>query len=60
MTSTLQSVPVKKVPPCACGKGLKTDMQRIRRTFLMKTLLFWLPLKRYKCDKCVRNRWMMD
>ncbi|MES2064365.1 MAG: hypothetical protein V4456_20780 [Bacteroidota bacterium] len=60
MTSTPQPSPVKRVPPCACGKGFKTDMQRIRRTFLMKTLLFWLPLKRYKCDRCVRNRWMMS
>jgi hypothetical protein len=59
MTSIPQSIPVKRALPCACGKGFKTDMQRIRRTFFMKTLLFWLPLKRYKCDRCVRNRWMI-
>lgn len=42
---------------CPCGKKNDPNMERIRRTFFMKTFLFWLPLKRYRCYECMRNRW---
>jgi len=42
---------VKLKPPskktCPCGKTTAPDMERIRRTLLMRILFFWLPLKRY-------------
>jgi len=43
-------------PICPCGKGKRADLERISRGMLVKTLLFWLPLKRYKCMKCRRKR----
>jgi hypothetical protein len=44
---------------CPCGKGSGADLQRIHRTWLMKIFLFWLPLRRYHCFSCMRNRWLL-
>lgn len=33
------------------------QMYRISRPAWAKTLLFFLPLKRYFCDACLRKRW---
>jgi len=44
---------------CSCG-GVRSDMQRIRRNAFMKLFLFWLPIKRYKCQRCFRNHWIMN
>jgi hypothetical protein len=41
---------------CPCGKGSRGDLERISRGLLVKSLLFWLPLKRYKCVRCRRKR----
>jgi hypothetical protein len=41
---------------CPCGKASRAEMQRIPRGFILKTFFFWLPLKRYKCYKCMRNK----
>jgi hypothetical protein len=38
----------KKCPKCERGE-LDT---RIHRGFLVKSFLFWLPLKRYRCNEC--------
>ena len=47
--------PVTGEQLCPCGKTTWVDIERIRRGLLVKTFLFWLPLKRYKCDKCKRK-----
>ena len=44
---------------CRCG-GKRHDAERVPRTLLMKTLLFWLPLKRYHCLKCGSHTWKLD
>lgn len=44
---------------CPCGRGDRLDLQRIPRTKLMKTILFWLTIKRYRCYRCMRNRWIL-
>jgi len=41
---------------CPCGKTSRAEVERIPRSFLIKTFLFWLPLRRYKCHKCRRKR----
>jgi hypothetical protein len=41
---------------CPCGKASRAELERISRGFLVKTLLFWLPLKRYKCYRCRRKK----
>lgn len=38
----------KKCPKCETGL-LKA---RVKRPFMVKYLLFWLPLKRYQCNTC--------
>jgi hypothetical protein len=45
---------------CPCGKSNRTDLERVSRGALVKVFLFWLPLKKYKCYKCMRNRWVLD
>ncbi len=43
--------PIKERKKCTkCGKG-ELDT-RIPRSFFVKTFLFWLPLKRYRCNIC--------
>jgi hypothetical protein len=42
------SVTKRKCPKC--GRG-SLDY-RTPRAFLVKTLLFWLPIRRYKCGFC--------
>lgn len=45
----------KKCPKCGEG-SLHT---RVRRHHLVKMFLFWLPLKRYKCDMCYEKTYIM-
>jgi hypothetical protein len=45
---------------CPCGRGERADLERIRRTTFMKIFLFWLPIKRYKCYNCKRNKWIIS
>jgi len=53
-----QSVPLvrtrKKCPKCKKG----TLDSRKSRGFLVKTLLFWLPIKRYKCGMCGKKTYI--
>jgi len=41
----------------ACKSQL---IERVHRPFFVKTLLFWLPLKRYICFKCKRKIYKLD
>jgi hypothetical protein len=44
------------IPTCRiCNNSL----ERIHRPWLIKILLFWLPLKRYYCYSCLKDRWML-
>jgi hypothetical protein len=38
----------------------KAELHRRHRTILVKTLLFWLPLKKYYCYGCLRYRWRWE
>jgi len=42
--------------PCPCGKTSMAELERIPRGILIKTFLFWLPLKRYRCIKCTKTK----
>jgi hypothetical protein len=44
---------------CPCKKANRSDLERIPRSGFIKTFFFWLPLKRYKCYKCLRNKWVL-
>lgn len=41
-----------------CDTGILED--RVKRPLLIKTLLFWLPVKRYKCDYCNKKSYLLD
>ncbi len=41
-----------------CRRGQLTD--RVPRAFLVKTILFFLPLKRYKCYNCGRKPYVFE
>ena len=48
----------KKEPICPkCKNELDA---RIRRGFLVKTFLFWLPIKRYICYNCHRKLYKLS
>jgi len=49
-----------KVRLCACRKANGSVMERIPKGSLVRTLFFWLPLKKYRCFKCMRNRWVLE
>lgn len=40
-----------------CGKG-RLDT-RAKRGVLVKTFLFWLPIKRYRCDSCYKKSYVI-
>ena len=42
---------------CPCGKTELEALERVHRGFLTKNILFWLPLKKYKCHKCKEIKW---
>jgi hypothetical protein len=39
-----------------CRKGLLQS--RVKRAFLIKIALFWLPIKRYKCNYCDKKSYL--
>ncbi|MEO7215175.1 MAG: hypothetical protein ABIR72_09480 [Mucilaginibacter sp.] len=45
---------------CPCGLTNQFNQQRIPRNVIAKTILFWLPLKRYKCYHCNKNKWVIE
>ena len=45
---------------CPCGKTHRSALQRIHRSWYMRTFLFWLNFKRYKCDNCKHNKWLFN
>jgi hypothetical protein len=45
----------KKCRKCGVGR-LDT---RTKRGFLVKVLLFWLPIKRYRCDTCFKKSYVL-
>jgi hypothetical protein len=51
---------IPKIRLCPCGKTNRSALQRIRRTWYMRTFLFWITFKRYKCEKCNQNKWLFD
>lgn len=47
----------KKSPVCPRCKSALDN--RVPRSFLVKKLLFFLPIKRYMCYKCQRKRYVL-
>lgn len=39
-----------------CHKGVLQS--RVKRAFLIKVALFWLPIKRYKCNYCNKKTYL--
>lgn len=56
MTSTVVST--TKEQKCPYCKSMAID--RRRRPFLVRTALFFLPLKYYRCDRCQRRFYLFD
>jgi len=52
VTKQLHRRPCKK-----CKHGVLDS--RLKRPFLIKTLLFWLPLRLYKCNVCNRKTYVL-
>ena len=46
----------KKCPKCKKGRL----HARVPRGFLVKTLLFWLPIKRYRCESCDKKSYVFE
>jgi len=44
---------------CPCGQTSGLDLKRVHRGRLVKIFFGWLPLKRYKCYKCMRTRYQL-
>jgi hypothetical protein len=42
---------------CRKCNGGKLD-SRVKRGVLVKTFLFWLPIKRYRCDFCKKKSYV--
>jgi transposase-like protein len=61
MTPPLQDQPQKKAVKSypVCPKCKKRMDIRVTRAILVKMLLFWLPIRRYKCSNCSRKRYIL-
>lgn len=46
----------KQCPKCKIGR---LDA-RVKRSFFIKYVLFWLPYKRYRCDYCNRKSYILS
>lgn len=53
MTSPKELSDALNCPPCKKCKNPET--YRIPRSFIFKTLMPWLPIKRYVCFKCLNK-----
>ena len=40
-----------------CNRGKLSE--RTKRGFWVKTILFWLPIKRYRCDYCNKKSYVV-
>jgi hypothetical protein len=47
-------------PVLRCSKCDQILRTRVKRNFLIKTLLFWLPLKVFFCSKCLKRRYTLQ
>jgi len=44
----------------SCTKCNKGTLNRVRRPLLVKLALFWLPLKKFKCNYCDKKTYIID
>lgn len=56
MVSSSSSSKFERSLLCPCGKASRSEVQRISRGFFVKTFLFWLPVRRYRCYKCRKKK----
>jgi hypothetical protein len=59
MATTVPKQPSGAELLCPCGKASRSEIERIPRGFFIKTFVFWLLLKKYKCYKCTRKKWVI-
>jgi hypothetical protein len=50
------SIGIEKYQCRRCAKPLD---YRIPRQQIVKTILFWVPLKRYKCTSCEKKQYVV-
>lgn len=43
-----------------CWRCQEIMNTRVKRNFLLRTLLFWLPVKVFFCAKCVSKRYVIQ
>ena len=61
MISVNEPTPVvRRKRMCPCGRAERSVLQRIHRAWYMRTFLFWLGFKRYKCSECSQKKWLFD
>jgi hypothetical protein len=58
MVIPLNNSKTTNYPVCAkCNSKLD---QRVPRGVIVKTFLFWLPIKRYLCFKCNKKKYVLS
>lgn len=56
MTIT-EKVSTQKTTGAVCFKCKTTLDSRAHRSLFVKTFLFWLPIRKFKCYKCKRTQY---
>ncbi len=54
-TAAFKAIRYKEKPPCPSCNG---RLQRVSRHLPVKIILFWLPVKRYKCLRCGKKTYL--
>jgi hypothetical protein len=58
LTDETGAQPLSKIQHI-CTKCKKPLYERVSRGNFVKTFLFWLPIKRYRCFICNRKRYVL-
>jgi hypothetical protein len=57
--SAPDNVTIRKKATAVCSKCKSVLESRAHRSWFVKTLLFWLPIRNFKCYKCNRTQYAL-
>jgi hypothetical protein len=53
------NVTIRKKAAVVCSKCKSVLDSRAHRSWFVKTVLFWLPIRNFKCYKCKRTQYAL-
>jgi hypothetical protein len=57
--SVADNAVIRKKTATVCSKCKSALESRAHRSWFVKTFLFWLPIRKFKCYKCKRTQYVL-